>query len=130
MTVRNVSVGPAEGVSAVLSTADPQATVTAAAVTYGEIPGETASSGESNFVVSLDGGHPAGVTIPLTLTVSDLAGHTWEDEFHLYVTALSRVAGRVYEAAGGAGIADLEVTILGTSADAATSHGFVSVHLG
>jgi len=106
VTLKNVGLDPAPGVTATLSTADSYVTVTDGSAVFGDMAGAGASRPAADpFVIQVDGACPTPHEVTLELNISDTDGGAWTDSFTLTVYTSSQVSGQVTAVTGGAPIA-------------------------
>jgi len=87
VTLKNVGVDPAYGVTATLSSPSARISLLDDSEAYGDIPaGGTAVCGD-DYGFSVESDTPDGEVIPFTLTIQDAARTIWESSFSIVVAA-------------------------------------------
>ncbi|RJP76289.1 MAG: hypothetical protein C4524_10350 [Candidatus Zixiibacteriota bacterium] len=87
INLKNVGVGPATGVNAVLTTTDTMTTILDAVAAYGAINAGDSLTVANGFRVSVEGSVPDQYLVPFTLTATASPGGPWYSFFSLPVNA-------------------------------------------
>ncbi len=87
VTLENVLVDDAYGVTATLSTSSSRVSITDDYEEYGDIPALASAQCLDDYNLTISSDTPDGEVIPLTLTVTDATRSTWESDFTITVAS-------------------------------------------
>jgi hypothetical protein len=91
--IENVGVSTADNVLATLSTDDALLSIIDSVVSFGDIQPQDSSLGMSPFVFTISPFCPGDHVINFTLTMSDVSGHLWSNDFSVVVENLGGAIG-------------------------------------
>jgi hypothetical protein len=149
VTLKNVGVDPAYGVTATLSSSSARITLLDDDETYGDIPAGGTATCADDYGFSVEPDTPDGEAIPFTLTIQDGSRTLWESSFAIVVASpvlvyADHTADDPLYGGNGSGCIEAGETIViavdlsntgsaaarGVSADLSTADPYVTVHVG
>lgn len=101
VTLANAGGLEATGVSAYLSSDDPNITILDSSDLFGNIPVSSTGTGQNAYLMTVSPLVPDGAEIPFDLTING-GGRQWKSSFAVQATNKSYISGQVTRASGGA----------------------------